>query len=228
MLGLRLNDASLEGNLRVLAIGAHADDIEIGCGGTLLRLSDMNPQAEIVWVVLSGDERRGGEARASAADFARGFASSEVILGGFHDGFLPYEGGDVKTFFEDLKGGVSPDVIFTHQRADLHQDHRLACELTWNTWRDHLILEYEIPKYDGDLGAPNLFVHLDASVATRKIDLLLTHFGSQLDRRWFTEDLFRSMLRVRGMESNAPTGQAEAFYCRKLVLADGHEAGGAA
>jgi LmbE family N-acetylglucosaminyl deacetylase len=218
MLGLRLNDASLEGNLRALAIGAHADDIEIGCGGTLLRLAETNPEAEIVWVVLTGDERRGEEARKSAGDFSGGFAASEVILGGFRDGFLPYSGGDVKQFFEDLKGVVAPDLIFTHQRADLHQDHRLTCELTWNTWRDHLILEYEIPKYDGDLGTPNVFAHLDESIASRKVDLLLRHFGSQLERRWFTEDLFRSMLRVRGMESNSPTGQAEAFYCRKLVL----------
>jgi LmbE family N-acetylglucosaminyl deacetylase len=218
MLGLRLNDASLEGSLRVLAIGAHADDIEIGCGGTLLRLARTNPAAEIVWVVLSGDEPRGEEARSSAADFVAGFAASQVILGGFRDGFLPYSGDVVKSFFEDLKGTVSPDVIFTHQRADLHQDHRLACDLTWNTWRDHLIFEYEIPKYDGDLGAPNVFALLDDAIASRKIDLLLSHFGSQLDRRWFTEDLFRSMLRVRGMESNSPTGLAEAFYCRKLVL----------
>ena len=124
----------------------------------------------------------------------------------------------MKAFFENLKTEVAPDVIFTHQRTDLHQDHRLACELTWNTWRDHLIVEYEIPKYDGDLGAPNLFVPLDGSVATKKIELLLGHFGSQRDRRWFTEDLFRALLRVRGMESNSPTGLAEAFYCRKLVL----------
>jgi LmbE family N-acetylglucosaminyl deacetylase len=215
---LRLGLNSLEGQLRVLAIGAHADDIEIGCGGTLLRLAETNPEAEIVWVVLTGDERRGEEARNSAADFVGKFSASQVFLGGFRDGFLPYSGGEVKTFFEGLKTAVTPDVIFTHQRGDLHQDHRLACELTWNTWRDHLIFEYEIPKYDGDLGAPNLFVHLDGSIAKRKIDLLLTHFGSQLDRRWFTEDLFRSMLRIRGMESNSPTGQAEAFYCRKLVL----------
>ena len=203
---------------RVLAVGCHADDIEIGCGGTLLRLAENYPGAEIVWVVLSGDGEREEEARRSAADFAAGFASSLVVLGGFRDGFLPYSGDVVKSFFEDMKSQVAPDVIFTHQRADLHQDHRLACELTWNTWRDHLIFEYEVPKYDGDLGVPNLFVHLDGSVVTRKIDLLLGHFGSQLDRRWFTEDLFRSLLRVRGMESNSPTGLAEAFYCRKLVL----------
>jgi LmbE family N-acetylglucosaminyl deacetylase len=218
MLGLRLSDASLEGPLRVLVIGAHADDIEIGCGGTLLRLAESYPSAEILWVVLTGDGRRAEEARNSAGDFSGGFAESRVVLGGFRDGFLPYSGEVVKAFFEELKAEIEPDVIFTHQRADLHQDHRLACELTWNTWRNHLIFEYEIPKYDGDLGSPNAFVHLDGGIVTRKVDLLLAHFGSQLDRRWFTDDLFRSLLRVRGMESNSPTGQAEAFYCRKLVI----------
>jgi LmbE family N-acetylglucosaminyl deacetylase len=218
MLGLHLNAASIEGNLRVLAIGAHPDDIEIGCGATVLRMAEAYPEAEILWVVLTGDGERGEEARRSAAGFVAGFGASRVVVGDFRDAFLPYEGAPVKEFFEGLKSEFSPDLILTHQRDDLHQDHRLACELTWNTWRDHLILEYEIPKYDGDLGAPNLFVHLDDSAVQRKIDLLLDHFGSQLDRRWFTEDLFRSLLRVRGMESNSPTGQAEAFYCRKLVL----------
>ena len=168
--------------------------------------------------MLSADDQREEEARKSAVAFSTGFDEHAVILGGFRDGFLPYGGSDVKEFFEDLKRKFAPDLIFTHQRNDLHQDHRLACELTWNTWRDHLILEYEVPKYDGDLGAPNLFVRLDGAIATRKIDLLLRHFGSQHDRRWFTDDLFRSMLRIRGMESNSPTGQAEAFYCRKVVL----------
>jgi LmbE family N-acetylglucosaminyl deacetylase len=203
---------------RVLAIGCHADDLEIGCGGTLLRLAAMYPEAEVLWVVLSADGDRAEEARRSAADFTAGFGGSRVLLGGFRDGFLPYVGGDVKEFFERLKGEIAPDLIFTHQRVDLHQDHRLACELTWNTFRDHLILEYEIPKYDGDMGTPNLFVHLDEATVNRKIELLLAHFGSQLERRWFTEDLFRALLRLRGMESNSPTGQAEAFYCRKLVL----------
>jgi LmbE family N-acetylglucosaminyl deacetylase len=203
---------------RVLAIGCHADDIEIGCGGTLLRLAATYPQAEVLWVVLSADGARAEEARRSAADFTAGFRSAKVLLGGFRDGFLPYGGGDVKEFFEALKDEIAPDVIFTHQRGDLHQDHRLACELTWNTFRDHLVLEYEVPKYDGDLGAPNVFVHLDRPIVQRKIELLLGHFGSQADRRWFTEDLFRALLRLRGMESNSPSGEAEAFYSRKLVL----------
>jgi LmbE family N-acetylglucosaminyl deacetylase len=218
MLTLRLNEASLESTLRVLAIGAHADDIEIGCGGTLLRLAEMYPDAEVLWVVLSGQADRAEEARLSAAEFTAGFASSRVVQEGFRDGFFPYSGEPVKSFFEDLKGEISPDVIFTHQRADLHQDHRLVSELTWNTFRDHLILEYEVPKYDGDFGVPNVFVHLNASIVKRKIDMLLRHFGTQLDRRWFTEDLFRSVLRLRGMESSSPTGHAEAFYGRKLAL----------
>jgi LmbE family N-acetylglucosaminyl deacetylase len=203
---------------RVLAIGCHADDIEIGCGGTLLRLAAMYPEAEVLWVVLTADAARADEARRSSADFTKGFGSARVLLGGFRDGFLPYEGGAVKEFFEALKDEIVPDVIFTHQRGDLHQDHRLACELTWNTFRDHLVLEYEIPKYDGDLGAPNVFVHLDEPTVNRKIELLLAHFGSQSERRWFKDDLFRALLRLRGMESNSPSGQAEAFYSRKLVL----------
>jgi len=204
---------------RVLAIGSHADDIEIGCGGTLLRLAAMYPELEVVWVVLTGDGGRAEEARRSAADFAAGFGSVRVLLGGFRDGFLPYGGGVVKEFFEGLKEKIAPDVIFTHQRADLHQDHRVACELTWNTFRDHLVLEYEIPKYDGDLGTPNVFVHLDEPIVARKIQLLLTHFGSQSERAWFTDDLFRALLRLRGMESASPSGLAEAFYSRKLVFA---------
>jgi LmbE family N-acetylglucosaminyl deacetylase len=216
MLGLRLNEASLEGNLRVLAIGAHADDIEIGCGGTLLRLAETNPEAEVVWVVLTGDDERGEEARRSAADFAGGFAASQVVLGGFRDGFLPYGGGEVKQLFEDLKATVSPDLIFTHQRADLHQDHRLACELTWNTWRDHLILEYEIPKYEGDLGQPNAYVGLEPQLAERKIKTLLEVYPSQACKPWFDAETLRGLMRLRGVECRQPF--AEAFHARKLRI----------
>jgi LmbE family N-acetylglucosaminyl deacetylase len=216
MRGLSLS--ALEPLHRMLVIGCHADDIEIGCGGTLLTLTRSNPDCEIDWVVLAAPGERADEARASAEEFLAASSVTRVEVHGFRDGFLPYSGGEVKDLFEDLKRRVDPQLVLTHTRHDLHQDHRLACELTWNTWRDHLILEYEIPKFDGDFGAPNLFVHLDGSIVQRKVDLLLSHFGSQLDRRWFTEDLFRSLLRVRGMESNSPTGQAEAFYCRKIVL----------
>ena len=217
MLTLPLADAP-QPRLRILALGAHADDIEIGCGGTILRLAQAYPKLEAYWVVLSGSSDRASEARASAEAFLGGVEKPQIVVTDFRDGFFPYSGGDVKDFFEHLKGEVSPDVILTHYRHDLHQDHRLVCELTWNTFRDHLILEYEIPKYDGDLGAPNFFVHLDQETCDRKIGTIMAHFSSQLDRRWFTDDLFRSLLRLRGMESNAPNGAAEAFYCRKITV----------
>jgi LmbE family N-acetylglucosaminyl deacetylase len=198
--------------LRVLAIGSHADDIEIGCGGTLLRLAQENEALELHWVVLSASEERAEEARASAAAFG---AEAEVL--GFRDAFFRY-GGEVKEFFEELKGRFEPDLVLTHHDADRHQDHRLVAELTWNTFRDHLILEYEIPKYDGDLGAPNVFFDLAEDVARRKVELLLDSFPSQREKRWFTADLFLGLMRLRGMESNSPSGFAEGFYARKLSL----------
>jgi LmbE family N-acetylglucosaminyl deacetylase len=204
--------------LRLLAIGAHSDDVEIGCGGTILKLIEQGSVGEICWVVLTGGTERAAEARQSAEALVAGAPSSRVILSGFRDGFFPYDGAQIKRFFEELKSELAPDLIFTHQRSDLHQDHRVTCELTWNTFRDHLILEYEIPKYDGDLGAPNLFVPIDESLCRRKIEHLMTHFGSQLSKRWFEEDLFSGLLRLRGMECNSPTSYAEAFYCRKATL----------
>jgi len=202
----------------VLALGSHADDIEIGCGGTILRLLASQADVEIHWIVLSGDSDRAEEARVSAESFLDGAAQRRIVLNDFRDGFFPYEGARVKEFFERLKAEVTPDVIFTHQRHDLHQDHRLVCELTWNTFRDHLILEYEIPKFDGDVGTPNFFVHLDERTCEDKIARVMTHFASQLDRRWFTADLFRSLLRLRGMEAGSPSGLAEAFYGRKVTF----------
>jgi LmbE family N-acetylglucosaminyl deacetylase len=207
------------GATRVLAIGAHPDDIEIGCAGTVLKLIEQEAVSEVAWVVLSGAEERAAEARRSAEALLEGVPSSEVIVKDFPDGFFPYQGQTIKDFFEQLKVDISPDVVFTHQRADLHQDHRLCCELTWNTFRDHLILEYEVPKYDGDMSAPNAFVPLSENLSRRKIDHLMEHFGSQLSKRWFQEDLFSSLLRLRGMECNSPTAYAEAFFCRKAVLA---------
>lgn len=153
--------------LQILAIGAHSDDIEIGCGGSLLRLIEEHPGCAVRWVVLSGGEERAREARASATDLLAGVANPEIISSVFKDGFFPYQGAEVKAFFEGLKTGFNPDIIFTHRRDDAHQDHRVVAELTWNTFRDHLILEYEIPKYEGDLGAPNIFITLtDATKAT--------------------------------------------------------------
>jgi LmbE family N-acetylglucosaminyl deacetylase len=204
--------------LRILALGAHADDLEIGCGGTLLRLRQAYDDLRVHWVVIGCEEdERAREAERSAHALV-GADAVQVTLGRYPDAFLPYRGEDVKRLFERLKEGVDPDVVVTHYRHDLHQDHRLVCELTWNTFRDHLILEYEVPKYDGDLGSPNVFVHLDEAIVERKIAHVLEHFPSQAARRWFTADLFRSLLRIRGMESNSPSGFAEGFYGRKLLV----------
>jgi LmbE family N-acetylglucosaminyl deacetylase len=207
------------GPVRMLAIGAHADDIEIGCGGTILKLIERDLLSDVCWVVLSGEGERAVEARRSAESLLHGVAQPVVLVEDFGDGFFPFNGTKVKSFFERLKRDVSPDVVFTHQRGDLHQDHGLASDLTWQTFRDHLILEYEVPKYDGDLGTPNLFVPLDERLRRRKIDHLMGHFGSQLSKPWFNDELFSGLLRVRGMECNSPTSYAEAFVCRKAMLA---------
>jgi LmbE family N-acetylglucosaminyl deacetylase len=203
------------GPKRVLALGAHSDDIEIGCGGTLLRLAAEHP-IEVLWVAFCATPQRALEARASAAAFLEGVPTSRVVVRDYRDGFLSYSGQAVKDEFEALKKEFSPDLVFTHYREDRHQDHRLVSELTWNTWRDHLILEYEIPKYDGDFGSPNLFAPLPIATLERKVDLILRYFPSQANKAWFTADLFRAVSRIRGMECAAPQGVAEAFYCRKL------------
>ncbi|MGH8908583.1 MAG: PIG-L deacetylase family protein [Egibacteraceae bacterium] len=216
MLPVLLGDAATPVH-RVLVLGAHCDDIEIGCGGTILRLVEQCAPLSVYWLVLSGSKERAGEAAASAAAFLSG-ADGQVVVRGFRDGFFPWSGAEIKEVFEELKGLVAPDVIFTHRREDAHQDHRLVAELTWNTFRDHLILEYEIPKYEGDLTAPNLFVPLDERTGARKVELLLKGFPSQRHRQWFDADAFWSILRLRGIESNSPTRYAEGFSCRKLVL----------
>jgi len=206
------------GHAVVLCIGAHCDDIEIGCGGTVLRLLELNPALEVHWVVLCSNELRRLEALDGARRFLGAGAEKRVRVQSFRDGFLPYVGGEVKDFFEDLKGQLQPDLILTHFRSDLHQDHRLVSDLTWNTFRDHLILEFEIPKYDGDLAAPNFFVPLSEALVARKIEHVLGAFASQRGRRWFSADTFRALMRLRGVECNAPDDYAEAFYARKLVL----------
>jgi LmbE family N-acetylglucosaminyl deacetylase len=214
-----LNLSAAESPRRVLAIGCHADDIEIGCGGTLLTLARSNPDLEVDWVVLAAPGQRGAEARASAAAFLDGVAQARVEVHDFRDGFLPYVGAAVKDVFEELKGRVDPQVVLTHAGYDFHQDHRLACELTWNTFRNHLILEYEIPKVDGDLGRPNVFVPLSSSVVEKKLALIEEHFPSQAGKHWFDRETFLGLMRLRGMEAVAPDRYAEAFTCRKLVLA---------
>jgi LmbE family N-acetylglucosaminyl deacetylase len=216
MLKLKLGDAASP--YRILALGCHADDIEIGCGGTILHLIESLPSVEVWWAVLSARDARAEEVHRSAEAFLDGAADRRIIVREFRDGFFPYEGAPIKDFFEELKPQISPDLIFTHNRKDLHQDHRVTSELTWNTFRDHLILEYEVPKYDGDFGSPNVFVHLSEAISNRKVENLLAFFETQRDRRWFTGDLFLSTMRIRGMESNSPTRYAEGFYGRKVVL----------
>jgi LmbE family N-acetylglucosaminyl deacetylase len=204
---------------RVLAIGCHADDIEIGCGGTLLALCRANPELEVDWVVLAAEGRRADEARASAADFLDGIVEARVEVHAFRDGFLPYVGGEVKEVFEQLKQRVDPQLVFTHAGYDFHQDHRLACELTWNTFRSHLILEYEVPKVDGDLGRPNVYIPLTQELVERKLDLLDRHFPTQAGKHWFDRDTFKGLMRLRGLEAVAPERFAEGFTCRKVTLA---------
>ena len=216
MLGLLLDKPRSE-PLRVLALGAHCDDIEVGCGGTLLELAARCPALSVYWCVLSSNGERAREAEACARKFLVGVSEAEVAFERFRDGYFPYDGGRVKDFFEELKQRVEPDIIFTHHRDDWHQDHRLVCELTWNTWRNHLILEYEIPKYDPDTGSPNAFVHLDAATAERKVELILEGYPTQATRHWFTADTFLGLMRLRGIQSCA-SPYAEAFYCRKIVL----------
>jgi LmbE family N-acetylglucosaminyl deacetylase len=204
------------GPLRVLFLGAHSDDIEIGCGGTILRLIQEYPELEVTWVVFSALGERGEEARNSAHEFLKDVRQKQVLVHDVKDGYFPYRGEEIKNIFEGLKQGTVPDLIFTHYRHDLHQDHRTLCELTWNTWRDHFILEYEIPKYDGDIGTPNFFVHLDKSLCNRKTDLLVRFFQTQGNKHWFTPETFQAILRLRGVESKSLGGYAEAFYCRKV------------
>jgi LmbE family N-acetylglucosaminyl deacetylase len=213
MLEFKLSEAP--GPLSILCLGAHSDDLEIGCGGTMLRLL-AEREAVLQWVVLGCSGQRSEEARRSAECLLAAARKKRVEIRGFRDGFFPYLGGEIKEAFEELKGKISPDLIFTHTRNDLHQDHRLVNELTWNTFRNHLILEYEIPKYDGDLGSPNLFVRLDDAVVERKIQHLMEFFSTQRDKSWFDEETFRGLLRLRGVE--AGVRYAEAFYSRKILL----------
>ena len=205
--------------LRILCLGAHSDDIEIGCGGTILKLLRDHPGSHVVWVVLSARGRRKQEATASAKAFLEGARSVKIETKPFKESFFPYHGEDIKEYFERLKTTIKPDLILTHYRHDLHQDHRVVCDLTWNTFRRHQILEYEIPKYDGDLGQPNVYVPLTDVVCKNKVRLLMEGFSTQRSRHWFTEDTFFSLLRLRGIEAGAQARYAEAFYGRKLVLA---------
>lgn len=204
--------------LRLLCIGAHSDDLEIGCGATVLTWLASMPAVEVTWFVLGGEGVRASEARRSARALLARAAVSKVIISDFRDCFMQSQYADVKSSFEEVKREVDPDVIFTHCLLDRHQDHRLAAELTWNTWRNHLVLEYEIPKYEGDLATPNAYVPISTSLVRRKISHLKRFFSSQRDKDWFTDDTFRGLMRLRGVESRSRSGFAEAFHARKLVF----------
>jgi len=204
--------------LNVLCLGAHSDDIEIGCGGTILRLLSEYENIEVLWVVFGANGVRIDEATRSANQFLANAKKKNIIVENFKDGFFPYVGQEIKAYFEKLKKEISPDFIFTHYRHDLHQDHRVISELTWNTFRNHLILEYEIMKYDGDIGNPNLFVNLDHLTCQKKIRQILESFKSQSNHQWFSEDAFMALLRLRGIECNAHDKYAEGFYCRKIAI----------
>jgi len=204
--------------LRLLCIGAHSDDLEIGCGGTIATWLETWSSVEVTWVVLTAVGDRAGEARRSARALLRRAASVRLELGQFRDSFLPAQYAEVKQHFELLKQQVNPDVILTHCLGDRHQDHRVAAELTWNTWRDHLIYEYEIPKYEADLAQPNVYVPLTVRAAKRKTAHLEKYFSSQRSRAWFRAENFEALMRLRGLECRASSGFAEAFHGRKLVF----------
>ena len=202
----------------ILCLGAHCDDIEIGCGATLVRWAREYPGARFVWVVFASDEARSAETRAASARLLGPQADVDLRFHGFRDTYMPAQAERVKDAFNELKANVQPDVVLTHHLNDRHQDHRLVAELTWNTFRRHLVLEYEIPKYEGDLGQPNLFVPVAAEDLQRKVDALIECYVSQRGRDWFTADTFRALARLRGIECTAPAGFAEAFHGRKLSL----------
>jgi LmbE family N-acetylglucosaminyl deacetylase len=204
--------------LSVLCLGAHSDDIEIGAGATLLSMQERGVRLDVHWCVLSGSAERESEARASASQFLAAAQSSQVEVMAFRDGFFPEQGDAIKAWFTALRDRVNPDLILTHRKEDAHQDHQHVCRLTWNTFRDHCILEYEIPKWDGDMSQPNIYIPISATVLKRKIDLLLAHFGSQRSKQWFDSETFLGLARLRGIECRAPERYAEAFVSRKLLL----------
>ena len=214
MLNLSVNNAR-----RFLFLGAHSDDIEIGCGGTILSLAQRRPDIQVLWAVLSAEGPRAAEARRSARDYLAGFeGKTKVIVSKFRGSYFPDQWAGIKAQIEKLRREFEPEVVFTHFREDRHQDHRVLSDLAWNTFRNHLIFEYEIPKFDGDMGQPNVFHALSRSVMERKIELLIKHFGTQRSKHWFDRDTFAGLMRLRGMECVAPDGFAEAFHMRKLPI----------
>ena len=215
----RLSLAKPGERMTVLCLGAHADDIEIGAGASLLGWIAAGVTLHVHWVVLSAAGARADEARLSAADFLKGSASAKIELASFKDGYFPYQGAEIKSWFEDLRKRVDPDLILTHTQDDAHQDHRTVQQLSVTTFRDHLTLEFEIPKWDGDLGRPNVYLPATSIVLERKIELLHKHFATQRSKDWFDAETFRGLARLRGMECRADERLAEAFHVRKLTLA---------
>lgn len=206
---------SLERAKNILCLGAHSDDLEIGIGATILKLLSKRKDLVVSWVVFTADGKRDAEAKASAQKMLAHANKSSIIVKQFRNGYFPFEGEAIKNFFEELKSDVRPDLVFTHYRNDRHQDHRVISDFTWNTFRNHLILEYEIPKYDGDLGCPNVFVPINQRLAQTKVDHLLKFFPTQAERHWFDREMFFGLMRVRGVE--CATTYAEAFYARKIA-----------
>jgi LmbE family N-acetylglucosaminyl deacetylase len=203
---------------KILCLGAHSDDIEIGCGGTILRLAEEYPEAQFYWVVFSAEGQRAKEANKSAENFLSNITSRVIDIQAFRDSYFPFVGAAIKDHFVTLKKEFDPDIVFTHFAKDAHQDHRLISELTWNAFRNNLILEYEIAKYDADLGIPNFYVQLNENILQRKISNICTIFRTQSNKNWFSEEAFRALMRIRGIESNSPSNYAEAFYCRKIIV----------
>jgi LmbE family N-acetylglucosaminyl deacetylase len=203
---------------KILVLGAHSDDIEIGCGGTVLRIVEEYPQAQFHWVVFSAEGQRAEEAHKSAELLLNKVDSKVIDVQAFRDSYFPFVGGEVKDYFVKLKKEFDPDIILTHCTNDAHQDHRLIGQLTWNAYRNNLILEYEIPKYDGDLGTPTFYVHLNENIVKEKIANICAVFNSQSNKEWFGEESFRAIMRIRGLESNSASKYAEAFYCRKVII----------
>lgn len=214
MLSASLGLADLGRPPVVVGLSAHPDDLEIGCGGTLLALHDAHPELELHAVVLSGDPVRAAETAAALADLSSGRARTTVL--GLPDGWLPAHWAQAKQGLKDATGGLRPDLVLAPSSDDSHQDHRLAAELAWQVFRDALVLEYEIPKWEGDLVRRTAYVALDDGLVDRKLALLRAHFPSQADKPWYDDAVFRGLMRLRGVEAGARW--AEAFSARKLLL----------
>lgn len=218
--GKKMNKIKLfnevQGVKNILCLGAHCDDIEIGCGGTLLRVQEEHPQVKFHWVIFSSNEQRKAEAEACSREFIKNNSSLDLTVLTCRESYFPFIAVEIKERFDQLKQQFSPDLIFTHYHQDAHQDHRLISELTWNTYRNHLILEYMIPKYEGEPGYPNFFVTLSSEMVERKVNSVFNNYSSQQEKHWFTKETFLATMRLRGIESLAPSGYAEGFYARKM------------